>query len=81
MLGHVQRGGTPTAFDRVRATRFGIAAIDAVHDGRWGQATVLQANEINLAPLADLTGQARLVDRELFETVAGALVALPTNSQ
>ncbi|MCY3882797.1 MAG: 6-phosphofructokinase, partial [Chloroflexi bacterium] len=81
VLGHVQRGGTPTAFDRVLATRFGIAAIDAVHDGRWGQATVLQANEINLAPLADLTGQARLVDRELFETVAGALVALPTNSQ
>ena len=77
VLGHVQRGGTPTAYDRVLATRFGIAAIEAVHDGHWGQATVLQSNEINLAPLTDLTGAARLVDRDLFETVAGALVSLP----
>ena len=44
VLGHVQRGGTPTAYDRVLATRLGIAAIDAVHDGHWGQATVLQSN-------------------------------------
>ena len=36
ILGHVQRGGTPTAFDRVLATRFGVAAIDAVHDGAFG---------------------------------------------
>ncbi len=79
VLGHVQRGGTPTAYDRVLATRFGIAAIDAAHDGHWGQATVLQANEIRLAPLADLTGTAKLVDRDLFETVAGALVALPSS--
>ena len=40
MLGHVQRGGTPTAFDRVLSTRFGVAAIDLVHDGRWGQMVV-----------------------------------------
>ena len=41
-LGHVQRGGTPTAFDRVLATRFGVAAIDAVHDGAWGTMVALQ---------------------------------------
>ncbi|MEX2626518.1 MAG: ATP-dependent 6-phosphofructokinase, partial [Ilumatobacteraceae bacterium] len=40
MLGYVQRGGTPTAFDRVLSTRFGVAAIDAVHDGEWGQMVV-----------------------------------------
>ncbi len=77
VLGHVQRGGSPTAYDRVLATRFGIAAIDAVHERRWGQATVLQANEIRLAPLSDLTGAPRLVDRRLYETVAGAGGALP----
>ncbi len=75
VLGHVQRGGTPTAFDRVLATRFGIAAIDAVHDGHSGKAAVLQANQIRLAPLEDLTGKAKLVDRDLYETVAGALVS------
>ena len=77
VLGHVQRGGTPTAFDRVLATRFGIAAIDAVHDGHSGKATVLQANEIRLAPLEALTSETKVVDRNLYETVAGALVALP----
>src|SRR4051794_6680869 len=46
ILGHVQRGGTPTAYDRVLATRFGIAAIDAVHDGGIGQMVALRADEI-----------------------------------
>ena len=45
VLGHIQRGGTPTAFDRVLATRFGVAAIDAVHDGAFGQMVALQAGE------------------------------------
>ncbi len=70
VLGHVQRGGTPTAFDRVLATRFGIAAIDAVHEGVSGQATVLQANEIRFAPLEALTAGTKVVDRALFEAVA-----------
>ena len=78
VLGHVQRGGTPTAFDRVLATRFGIAAIDAVHDGHSGKAAVLQANEIRLAPLEALTAEPKLVDRTLYETVAGALVSFPS---
>ncbi len=77
VLGHVQRGGTPTAFDRVLATRFGIAAIDAVHDGHSGVAAVLQAGQIRLAPIADLTAESKVVDRTLYETVAGALVSFP----
>ena len=51
ILGHVQRGGTPTAFDRVLATRFGMAAIDAVHDGAFGQMVALQGDRIVLVPL------------------------------
>ncbi len=56
ILGHVQRGGTPTAFDRVLATRFGIAAIDAVHDGAFGQMVALQAGEIVCVPLQEAVG-------------------------
>ena len=53
VLGHIQRGGTPTAFDRVLATRCGIAAIDAVEAGSWGNMTALRSNRIELVPLAD----------------------------
>ena len=56
MLGHVQRGGTPTAFDRVLSTRFGIAAIDAVHDGAFGQMVALRCRR-------DRAGAARGGDR------------------
>ena len=45
VLGHVQRGGTPTAFDRVLSTRFGVAAIDAVHDGAFGSMVALRCGE------------------------------------
>ena len=51
MLGHVQRGGTPTAFDRVLATRFGLHAIDAADAGRWGTMTALRGTEIELVAL------------------------------
>ena len=44
VLGHIQRGGTPTAYDRVLATRFGVAAIDAAHDGRWGMMPALRGD-------------------------------------
>ena len=50
ILGHVQRGGTPTAFDRVLSTRFGIAAIDAVHDGDFGTMVALRADQIVRVP-------------------------------
>ncbi|MET0902951.1 MAG: ATP-dependent 6-phosphofructokinase [Acidimicrobiales bacterium] len=65
-LGHVQRGGTPTAFDRVLASRFGVAAIDAVHEGAWGTMVALQAGGIVRVPLADAVGELKLVDPELY---------------
>ena len=67
VLGHVQRGGTPTAFDRVLATRLGLAAIDAAHDGRWGEMVALHATDIRLVPLADAVSEARLVPVEEYE--------------
>jgi phosphofructokinase-like protein len=70
ILGHVQRGGTPTAFDRVLATRFGIAAIDAVHDGAFGQMVALQAGEIVCVPLQEAVGKLKLVDPALYHGVA-----------
>src|SRR5213078_2746270 len=53
VLGHIQRGGTPTAFDRVLATRLGVAAIDAAHDGRWGTMPALRGNKVELVPLTE----------------------------
>jgi phosphofructokinase-like protein len=69
ILGHVQRGGTPTAFDRVLATRFGIAAIEAVHDEAFGQMVALQGGEIVRVPLSDAVGQLKLVDPQLYHGV------------
>jgi phosphofructokinase-like protein len=70
ILGHVQRGGTPTAWDRVLATRFGIAAIDAVHDGAFGQMVALQAAQIVRVSLQEAVGTLKLVDPELYHGVA-----------
>src|SRR5215207_7655876 len=66
VLGHVQRGGTPTAFDRVLATRFGIAAIDAVHDGDLGKMVALRAGAIERVPLSEGTAELKLVDPAVF---------------
>jgi ATP-dependent phosphofructokinase / diphosphate-dependent phosphofructokinase len=70
ILGHVQRGGTPTAFDRILATRFGVAAIDAVHDGAFGQMVALQAGHIVRVPLADAVAELKTVDPDLYHGVA-----------
>lgn len=70
LLGHIQRGGTPSAFDRVLATRYGLAAIDAVHRAAWGQMTALRGDEIVLAPLADTADRSRPVDLGLYRDVA-----------
>ncbi|MBA2626011.1 MAG: 6-phosphofructokinase [Acidimicrobiia bacterium] len=70
ILGHIQRGGTPTAYDRVLATRFGIAALDAVHDGAFGQMVALRADAIVRVPLADAVGELKLVDPALLHEVA-----------
>lgn len=66
-LGHIQRGGTPTAFDRVLATRFGIAAVDAVHDGDWGKMVALRANKIVRVPLEEATAELKLVEQDLYD--------------
>jgi 6-phosphofructokinase 1 len=71
ILGHVQRGGTPTAFDRVLATRFGVAAIDAVHDRAFGQMVALQADQIVRVPLSEALKELKTVDYELLHDVAG----------
>jgi ATP-dependent phosphofructokinase / diphosphate-dependent phosphofructokinase len=67
VLGHVQRGGTPTAFDRVLATRFGIAAVDAVHDGAFGSMVALRAGSIVRVPLEEATTELKLVDPDLYD--------------
>jgi 6-phosphofructokinase 1 len=67
VLGHVQRGGTPTAFDRVLATRLGLAAINAAHDGAWGMMTSLRGTAIELVTLADAVAEVRTVPTEEYE--------------
>jgi 6-phosphofructokinase 1 len=66
VLGHIQRGGTPTGFDRVLGSRFGIAAVDLVLAGKFGHSVALQANEIVAVPLADATRR-RTVPPELYD--------------
>ncbi len=68
-LGHIQRGGTPTAFDRVLATRFGIGAIDAVHDGAFGHMVALQAGEIVRVPLGEAVAELKTLDPRLLHEV------------
>jgi len=70
VLGHVQRGGTPTAADRILATRFGVAAIDAVHDGDFGKMVALQAGKIVRVPIRDAVGTLKTVDPELLEVAS-----------
>jgi len=66
VLGHVQRGGSPTAYDRVLATRFGVHAADLVEQGAWGQMAALRGNEIVAVPLADAVVELRTVPREFY---------------
>lgn len=70
LLGHVQRGGTPTAFDRVLSTRFGVAALDAARRGEWGSMVALKNNEIKTVPLDVAANQTRTVDLDLVTGVA-----------
>ncbi|MFL5873762.1 MAG: 6-phosphofructokinase [Solirubrobacterales bacterium] len=67
VLGHVQRGGTPTAFDRVLATRFGLHAIDAADAGQWGTMAALRGIEIELVSLSEATAELKTVPRSLYE--------------
>ncbi len=79
VLGHIQRGGSPTAFDRMLATRYGVAAIDAVHNKEWGKMVALRGNQIIPIPLKDAVARTRVVGQDLIdvalsliEPVAGA---------
>ena len=67
VLGHVQRGGTPTAFDRVLATRLGVAAIDAATEQRWGTMAALRGQRIELVPLEEAVAELRTVPVEDYE--------------
>ncbi|MGA1543052.1 MAG: 6-phosphofructokinase, partial [Ilumatobacteraceae bacterium] len=69
-IGHVQRGGTPTAYDRILATRYGLAAVDAVHDGAWGCMVALRGTEVVRVPLTEVIGRTRTVDLTLLHDVA-----------
>jgi phosphofructokinase-like protein len=67
ILGYVQRGGTPTAYDRVLATRFGVAAIDLASKGTWGRMVALRGSDIVDVPLTDAVSRPKLVPDELYE--------------
>ena len=69
-LGYVQRGGTPTSYDRVLATRFGLAAVDAVRDRAFGQMVVLRGDRIERESMAVTAGKIRTIDLALFDDVA-----------
>jgi len=69
-LGHVQRGGTPTSYDRVLSTRFGLAAVDLVHERAWGKMVVLRCGEIVAESMSVTRGKTRFIDLEMFDDVA-----------
>jgi 6-phosphofructokinase 1 len=64
VLGHLQRGGTPSAFDRLLATRYGVAAVDLIAAGGFGRMVTLRGNEIGSVPLLEACGRLKLVDPE-----------------
>jgi 6-phosphofructokinase 1 len=66
VLGHVQRGGTPTAFDRVLATRFGLHAVQAVQDKAYGAMVALQGTDIVRVPLAEAVSSLKLVPPDRY---------------
>ncbi len=66
VLGYIQRGGTPTAFDRVLATRFGMHAIDAAEAGSWGKMTALRGTDIELVEISEATAELKTVPDSLY---------------
>src|SRR5450631_2798127 len=70
-LGHTQRGGTPTAYDRMLATRYGLAAIDLVHKGEFGRMVVLKGTEIKSITIAEAVSRNRTVDDHFLEILKG----------
>jgi ATP-dependent phosphofructokinase / diphosphate-dependent phosphofructokinase len=80
VLGHIQRGGSPTAFDRVLATRYGLGAIDMVHRGEFGRMAALTANKITSIPLKDALAKNRTVDEDIMR-MADGLFDLPPGAE
>jgi 6-phosphofructokinase 1 len=70
ILGHIQRGGSPSAFDRVLATRLGLHAADAIVDGAWGQMVAMQGTDIVRVPFADALGELNTVPRYRYDEAA-----------
>lgn len=68
VLGHIQRGGTPNAFDRVLCSRFGVAAVDTAHESPSGQMVALQQGEITRVSLADAVAELKYVSGDLLDT-------------
>ncbi len=66
ILGHIQRGGTPTARDRMLATRYGLKAAEMVAEKNYGQMAALQGDEIVTVPLSTATGELKVVSKELY---------------
>src|SRR3989475_11914642 len=81
VLGHIQRGGSPSAFDRVLATRYGLGAIDMVHRGELGCMAALRGNKIVSVPLADAIAKNRTVDQETIDVALGLLDKLAADKQ
>jgi 6-phosphofructokinase 1 len=69
-LGHIQRGGTPTAYDRVLATRYGLAAVDAVMDGLWGRMVSLSGTDITHVAFEDALGKLNTVPQSRYDEAA-----------
>jgi 6-phosphofructokinase 1 len=70
VLGHIQRGGAPTAFDRILGTRYGLAAIDFVHEDKFGFLVGIQGTNIVPVALKDVVGKNKTVSPELYETAS-----------
>lgn len=69
ILGYIQRGGSPTPFDRILATRMGLKAVDLVARGQYGVMVALQGDAIREVPITDVLGRQRLVDKDLYESL------------
>ena len=68
-IGHVQRGGTPTAYDRILSTRFGLAAVDALHNGAVGHLVALRSSQVTTVPLSEVVNKERPIDMNLFHEI------------
>jgi 6-phosphofructokinase 1 len=67
VLGHIQRGGSPTAFDRVLGTRFGVKAVQLVKEGRFGHMVSLRGRDIVAVPLEEAVGELKTVPADMYE--------------